>query len=528
MYQYEIPKYVIDIAKALEDAGFEAYLVGGCVRDLLTKTKPKDWDFTTNARPEQIQELFPDSFYENNFGTVGIKITENGEQKTENKDPEKKSGKILHSPLSVIHTDVVEVTTYRTESGYSDKRRPDEVRFANTLEEDLQRRDFTMNAIALSVNRAPVTGDSENQENEILPPYTLYAVTCALKDPYKGLEDIEQKIIRAVGNPEDRFAEDALRMMRAVRFHATLGFAIEEKTFEAIQKNSDNLAHIAKERIRVELEKIILSPRPSEGIEMLRQTGLLKHIIPELLEGVGVTQNLHHTYTVWEHNLKALETCPSKKLSVRLAALLHDVGKPRTKRGDGKFATFYNHDHVGARMTRAILTRLTFPKEIVDHATLLVDQHLFYYNVDEVTEAAVRRVIARVGLENMRDLIDVRIGDRLGSGVPKAKPYRLRHFEFMVEKVSHDPVSVKQLKMNGTDLMKDLGMKPGPKIGAILDVLLGEVIEDASKNTREILMSRAQELDSQDLDTLRQTAKTRIDNQRKLEEATIKKKYWVK
>lgn len=529
---YKIPQYVLDIAQALEDAGFEAYLVGGCVRDLLTDTTPKDWDFTTNARPEHIQELFPNSFYENNFGTVGIKISERGtrnaEHSFENTGYETRTVKSDSSgdPRSAIrdpYIDVVEVTTYRTESGYSDKRRPDEVRFADTLEEDLQRRDFTMNAIAMQLHHEQNAERGTSNAGSDSPGDPRSAI----RDPYKGLEDIKQKIIRAVGNPEDRFAEDALRMMRAVRFHATLGFAIEEKTLEAIQKNADNLAHIAKERIRVELEKIILSPHPSEGVEMLRQTGLLKHIIPELLEGVGVTQNLHHTYTVWEHNLKALQTCPSKKLSVRLAALLHDVGKPRTKRGDGKFATFYNHDHVGARMTRAILTRLTFPKETVDHATLLVDQHLFYYNVDEVTEAAVRRVIARVGLENMRDLIDVRIGDRLGSGVRKAKPYRLRHFEFMVEKVSRDPVSVKQLKLNGTDLIKDLGMKPGPKIGAILDVLLSEVIEDASKNTREILMSRAKELDSQDLDTLRQTAKTRIDTQRKLEEDTIKKKYWV-
>lgn len=524
---HKIPKYVLDIAKALHDAGLEAYLVGGCVRDLLTGATPKDWDFTTNARPEQIQTLFPDSFYENDFGTVGIKITENGKQKTENGNPEKESGKLLQNTSSIIHTDVVEVTTYRTESGYSDKRRPDEVRFSDTLEEDLQRRDFTMNAIAARIENKKLKVEkrkTKEKSEDILhsPLSTLHIV-----DPYSGQKDIEQRIIRAVGNPEDRFAEDALRMMRAVRFHATLGFGIEEKTFSAIQKNADNLAHIAKERIRVELEKILLSKHPSEGIEMLRQTGLLKHIIPELLEGVGVTQNLHHIYTVWEHNLKALETCPSKKLSVRLAALLHDVGKPRTKRGNGTHSTFYNHDHVGARMTRVILTRLTFPKTIVEHATLLVDQHLFYYNVDEVTEAAVRRIIARVGLENMRDLIDVRIGDRLGSGVPKAKPYRLRHFEFMVEKVSHDPVSVKQLNISGTDLIKDLGIKPGPKIGAILDVLLGEIIEDTSKNTHKFLLARAKELDSQDLDTLRQTAKTRIDNQRKLEEDAIKKKYWV-
>lgn len=515
--QFKLPPYVLDIAKALEGAGFEAYLVGGCVRDLLTDRVPKDWDFTTNARPEQIQAIFPDSFYENNFGTVGIKISI---PTTDDRRPTTQEKVVSCESLVVGHV-VVEATTYRTESGYSDKRRPDEVRFADTLEEDLKRRDFTINALALSLSSSPARGEvSSLRDGGVGAEYKLI-------DLYHGCVDIENKTIRAVGNPEERFAEDALRMMRAVRFHATLGFDIDPLTRTAIQKNAENLAHIAKERIRVELEKIILSARAWEGIEMLEQTGLLTHIIPELREGIGVTQNLHHTYTVWEHNLLALKTCPSKKLSVRLAALLHDVGKPRTKRGDGLHSTFYNHDHVGARMTRGILTRLTFPKEIVDHATLLVDQHLFYYNVDEVTESAVRRVIARVGKENIKDLIDVRIGDRLGSGVPKAKPYRLRHFEFMVEKVSSDPISVKELKIGGNDLMKDLEMKPGPKIGAILDVLLGEVIEDATKNTREFLLTRAKELSQEDPAKLRAVAKQRIDDERKKDEDNMKKKYWV-
>lgn len=507
---FKIPQYVFKTSQALQDAGFEAYLIGGCVRDLLMNRAPEDWDFTTNAHPEQIQEIFPDSFYENNFGTVGVKISQPTNKAVVNRDSS------AENPI------VVEVTTYRTESTYSDNRRPDEVHFSDTLNEDLQRRDFTMNAIAMRL----VTHDSPSATEEALDDGSL-AVHCELVDPYNGQSDIKEKIIRTVGDPEKRFSEDALRMMRAVRFHATLGFAINSKTFEAIQKNAQSLSRIAKERVRVELEKIILSPRASEGIEMLEETGLLKHIIPELREGIGVTQNLHHIYTVWEHNLKALKTCPSKKLSVRLATLLHDVGKPRTKRGDGLHSTFYNHDHVGARMTHAILKRLTFPKEIIDHATLLVDNHLFYYNVDEVTESAVRRVIARVGKENIKDLIDVRIGDRLGSGTPKAKPYRLRHFEFMVEKVSSDPISVKELKINGKNLMEGLHLKPGPKIGAILDVLLGEVIEDASKNTRETLLARAKDLDTQDLATLRATAKTRIDDQRKKDEEEIKKKYWV-
>lgn len=509
--KFNIPKSVIEVSKSLQKAGFDAYLVGGCVRDLLMKKEPKDWDLTTNALPEKLQELFPDSFYENEFGTVGVKV-----------EPFLPSGKKDRGH------DVIEVTTYRTESGYSDNRRPDSVKFVSTIEEDLARRDFTMNAIALSVDSEQLTVNSKNTKDPIQSNYHLSPITCHLKDPYNGQEDVKNKLIRAVGDPNERFSEDALRMMRAVRFHSELGFNIEEKTLAAIQKSADRLKSIALERIRTELERIILSPCPSEGIEMLENSGLLKHIIPELKEGIGVTQNLHHTYTVWEHNVLALRTCPSKKLSVRLAALLHDVGKPRAKRGEGKRATFYNHDHIGARMTRKILTRLRFPKDVIDHATLLVDNHLFYYNVDEVTESAVRRVIARVGLKNIRDLIDVRIGDRLGSGVPKAKPYRLRHFEYMVEKVSHDPISVKDLKISGKDLIDKLGIKPGPKIGAILDVLLGEVIEDASLNDHKKLLDRAEKLNEEDVEFLRASAKKRIAEQRKKDEEEMKKKYWVK
>jgi len=482
--KHTLPQIVLDVANDLEKAGFEAYLVGGCVRDLFMNRTPKDWDLTTNAKPEETQKIFPDSFYENDFGTGGVKV------------PEEKRERGL---------DVIEITTFRTESSYSDNRRPDTVRFTQTLEEDLQRRDFSMNAIAIDlINNLGVI------------------------DPYGGRKDIEQKIIRAVGNPNERFGEDALRMMRAVRLSSELGFAIEKETLEAIKKNASRLKTIARERVCIELKRIIMSNQPSEGIEMLESCHLLEYIMPELREGIGVTQNLHHIYTVWEHNILALKTCPSQKLSVRLAALLHDVGKPRTKRGQGKHATFYNHDHVGARMAREMLNRLTFPREVVDHATLLVDNHLFYYNVDEVTESAVRRVIARVGKENIKDLIDVRIGDRLGSGVPKAKPYRLRHFEYMVEKVSQDPVSVKELKISGHDLIKDLNIKPGPKIGALLDVLLGEVIEDASLNTHDNLLSRARELNAKDIGDLRSVAKQRIEKQREVDEENMKKKYWVK
>lgn len=485
----KIPIQVINILKSLEVAGFEAYIVGGCVRDLIMDRTPKDWDITTNAQPEEIQKLFSDSFYENEFGTVGVKV----EKFLPNGNPDREH-------------DVIEVTTYRIESKYSDKRRPDKVRFAKTLEEDLSRRDFTMNAIALEVHDSNFDID----------------------DPYNGQEDIKNKIIRTVGNPHERFDEDALRMMRAIRFHAELNFEIEKNTFEAIKKYAGHMQHIALERTKEELIRIMLSNNPAEGIDMLHLTGLLEYVIPELEKGVGVKQNRHHIYTIYKHSILSLKSCPSKKLEVRLASLLHDIAKPQTKRGDGEFATFYNHDHVGARVARKILERLRFSKEIISQVSLLIDNHMFYYSPEEVTESSVRRLIQKVGIQNMKDLIDVRIADRLGSGVPKAKPYKLRHLEYIIEKVSTDAVSVKMLKINGNDLMKNLKLKPGPKIGAILDVLLSEVIEVSENNNQKYLLKRANVLAKEDLEKLRSRAKIRIEEKKEEEDKEIKSKHWVK
>ncbi len=508
-----IPTPAARILKALLQAGFEAFLVGGCVRDVLLKREPKDWDITTNALPDEIQRLFPDHVYENTFGTVGVKV--------ERFHPA--------TPVTAQH-DIIEVTTYRSEEGYTDHRRPDQVTFVTSLKEDLARRDFTVNALSATFANPDTFRLDESQ--------STHSCELTIFDPFDGVEDLKKRVLRAVGDAGTRFDEDALRMMRAVRFvtelspKATPGaethhWQIEAETLRAIKTHSEKLKYVSMERIRDELSRIILSPSPSEGIATLEETGLLKYIIPELEEGIGVGQNLHHTYTVWEHNLRALATCPSPKLSVRLAALLHDVGKPRTKKGDGYRSTFYNHDHVGARMTRIILTRLRYPRDIVDHATLLVDQHLFYYNVGEVTEASVRRLVKKVGLENMHDLMDVRIGDRLGSGVPKAKPYKLRHLEYMIEKVSRDPLSVKMLKINGQDLMRELGLPPGPQIGALLDALLALVLDDPGLNTQEILLERARELLTHDLATLRQLAQEKIEEERGTDDARIKSRHFV-
>ncbi len=437
-----IPKEVQTIIEKLEKRGFEAYIVGGCVRDFLLKKKPNDWDVTTNAGAEEVQKIFPESFYNNKFGTVTV-VNKNA------KDNSLKN---------------IEITTYRVDIGYSDKRHPDEVKFTPSLEEDLARRDFTVNAMAIGA-------ESKKSVKSKVESYGII-------DLFGGQNDLKNKIIRAVGNPNERFNEDALRMLRAVRFAVQLDFEIEKTTFESINKNSALLKFVSQERIRDELEKIILSNKPSEGIELLRKSGLLKYIIPELELGVGVSQNRHHIYTIYEHCILSLKHCPSKKLETRLASLMHDIAKPQTKAGVGQDSTFYNHDFVGAKFAKKILTRLKFSNKIIEKVSLLVKNHMFYYNVDEVSEAGVRRLIRRTGKENLKDLMDLRIADRLGSGVPKAKPYKLRHLEYFIEKVSKDPISAKMLKINGQDIMKVLDAKPSPKIGAILKVLLSEIIEN--------------------------------------------------
>jgi len=500
----KIPLQVLEVLKKIQENNFEAYIVGGCVRDLLLDKNPKDWDITTSAEPSKIIEIFPDSFYENAFGTVGVKVEkfiENGilSEKREH--------------------DIVEVTTYRIESIYSDRRRPDEIKFASTLAEDLSRRDFTVNAIALKVLNFEVGKKIASSEIDV-----DYEVV----DLFGGQDDIRKKVIKAVGDANERFGEDALRMMRAIRFHSQLDFEIEQKTFQAIKKNSKLIKHVSLERIKDELTRIVMSDKPAQGFEMMHETGLMEFIIPELEKGFGVAQNRHHIHTIYKHLILSLQYCPSNKLEVRLAALFHDIAKPQTKRGEGTYATFYNHDHVGSRLVRQILTRLRFSNEVIEKVSMLVDNHMFYYNPDEVSEASVRRLIKKVGLENMKDLMDLRIADRLGSGTPKAKPYKLRHLEYIIEKVSKDAVSVRMLKINGNDLMDDLSIAPGPKIGAILDVLLSEVIEDAEKNNKQYLLDRARVLSNEDLSKLREMAKEKIEEKKQEDDVEIKDRYWVK
>jgi poly(A) polymerase/tRNA nucleotidyltransferase (CCA-adding enzyme) len=494
----EIPEEVKSTIKKLNEGGFEAYIVGGCVRDLLRNREPDDWDIATNAKPEEIQKIFPKSFYSNQFFTVTVE--------TKSQDPRLKE---------------IEITTYRKEAKYTDKRHPDFVGFAKNLEEDLARRDFTINAMAIEIQNSKFKIQNENVKFKII-------------DPFRGQEDLKQKIIRAVGNPRERFSEDALRMMRAVRFEVTLGkdWKIEEKTAQAIKENSFWISKISKERIRDELLKIIMGERAAEGIESLRKLSLLKYIIPELEEGYGVSQNKHHIYEVYEHNLRSLDFAAKKNFNkyVRLAALFHDIGKPRVKKGEGPEATFYGHEIVGAKMTSQILSRLKFPKKEIEKITKLVRYHLFYYNPGEVSESSVRRLLLKVGSENIEELLQVRMADRIGSGVPKAEPYKLRHMRYVIEKVSQDPISVKMLKVNGNDVMKILKEKPGPKIGQILDILLGYVLDDPEKNNKKFLEKEIKnlgQLSEKELISQSQRArKEREEIEIKRDEMT-KKKYWL-
>ncbi len=476
----QLPREIQTILSTLVNAGYEAFAVGGCVRDLLIDRTPQDWDITTNASPEDIQRLFPEHFYENTFGTVTVKTGADDASLAE-----------------------VQITPYRIEGRYDDKRHPDEVRFAEKLEDDLSRRDFTINAIALDLD-----GN--------------------LVDPYGGRKDLERKLIRAVGTPAERFGEDALRLLRAVRFAIQLDYTIEPTTLEAIIANASWLRAISAERIRDEFVKIIMADGAYEGIVLLNDTKLLAHIVPELQEGIGVEQNLHHIYTVWEHNLLALKYAAQKKysLEVRLASLLHDVGKPQTKHGEGPHATFYAHDAVGARMTARIMDRLKFPKHVTEKVAKFVRYHLFYYNVGEVTESSVRRLIANVGPENMDELLHIREADRIGSGVPKAVPYKLRHLKYIIDKVSHDPISVKMLKVNGEDVMHILNIRPGPKIGLVLNMLLAEVLDDPTRNTKGYLEERVRTLESKTPNDLRK-ALERIEEAQKKEEEGRMKKYYV-
>jgi poly(A) polymerase/tRNA nucleotidyltransferase (CCA-adding enzyme) len=481
-----VPTDVLQVHAALKKAGFQAYLVGGCVRDLLLKREPKDWDITTDAKPEEIQKLFEETFYENAYGTVGVV--------TASENPKLK---------------VVEVTPYRLEGKYSDARRPDEVTFSDKLEDDLKRRDFTINAIAYD----PASGE--------------------LVDLHGGQEDLKRKIVATVGEPRERFEEDALRTLRAVRIAAELDFAIDTAAAAGITAQAAQLAKISRERVRDELSRIIMSPSPMQALFVAQKFGILKYVIPELEEGIGCAQNQAHSFDVFEHLLRSLQHAADKEwpLEVRLAALLHDVGKPATRvwSDEKKDWTFHGHDVVSARMAKKILNDLKFPKEVIEKVIALIRWHMFFSDPDIVTLSAVRRVIARVGVESINDLLNLRVCDRIGTGRPKAHPFRLRKYMSMVDEAMRDPVSVSMLKINGAKLI-ELGIKPGPAMGWMLHALLEEVLDDPKKNTEARLEKRAQELTKlpeKELKLLGEQGKDRKTEEDEAAVAELRKKHHV-
>lgn len=444
-----IPTKVLDIYKEIQKNNIDIYFVGGCVRNILMNIAVKDWDLTSNATPQEILKIFPDGFYNNDFGTVGVPIDDNS---------------------------IIEITTFRTEQGFSNKRHPDKVLWGKTIQEDLSRRDFTMNAIALKF---------VNDHEELV-------------DPYGGKIDIENRIIRCVGNPSERFKEDALRLLRAIRFATVLSFNIDEKTGKEIVSDAPLIQQISFERIRDELLKILDSENPYKGILLLKDSGLLKYIIPELLEGINVSQvrpGRHHTTDVFTHNLLALKFCPSKDPIVRFATLIHDAGKPRVKGEDEHgLVTFYNHEVAGAKLAYEICERLKFSKKDRERVVSMIRWHMF--TVDEnITDAAIRRFIRRIGVKNVKDLIDLRIGDRLGSGTETAESWRLKKFKERIEKeLAPAAFSINDLAIDGNDIMKILNIKPGPEIGKILQEIFDEIDQDQSKNTKEYLENRVKEI----------------------------------
>ena len=481
-----IPQEILDVHKRLTGAGYEGYLVGGCVRDLLLEREPKDWDITTNARPEQIQALYEETFYENDYGTVGVV--------TQSENPRLK---------------VVEITPYRIEGKYTNARHPDEVRFSDNIHDDLERRDFTINAIAYN----PATGE--------------------LIDEHGGRDDIARKVLVTVGDAHKRFEEDALRMLRAIRIAAELDFAIDGTTMEGIARNAAQLEKISKERIRDEFSRILMSDRPLQAIYMAQKLGVIRYVMPELEAGIGCAQNQAHSFDVFEHLLRSMQHAADQNwpLDIRLAALLHDVGKPATREWseEKKDWTFHGHDVVSSKMAKKILTELKYPKEIIEKVALLVRVHMFFSDPDQITLAAVRRLIARVGQENIGDLLNLRVCDRIGTGRPKAHPFRLRKYMSMIDEALRDPVSVGMLKIDGKKLM-EIGEPAGPRIGWILHALLEEVMDEPVKNTEEYLETRAGEmmtLDNESLKTLGEAGKDRRVAEDEAAIAELRKKHHV-
>ena len=435
-----IPSYVQTMIDRLEEKGYEAYIVGGSVRDMLLGKEPKDYDITTSALPEEIEGLFKD------FKTINIG---------------KKFGTII-----VCHNmGNVEITTFRKEGKYLDGRRPEEVSFSTRVEDDLSRRDFTINAMAYNSRQG-------------------------LIDPYEGQKDISRKIIRTVGSPKERFSEDYLRIMRCIRFATELQFEIEKETLEAAKYYSKYIKKVSIERIADEFFKILISPLPSRGIRLLEYTGLLDIVLPELVPAIGFDQkNPHHEMDVYNHILCVLDRTPPI-LQVRLAALFHDIAKPHTLTIDEEgVGHFYGHDKLGADMAREALRRLKASKDLIEKVYRLVKEHMNHHA--HFKDKGLKRLIGRVGKEEIFNLIELQKADIKCSNKGATVDHileREKRIREILEK--NEAYTTSQLDINGRDLM-DLGFEEGPILGEILKYLLEKVMEDPGKNQKEILKELA-------------------------------------
>lgn len=437
-----IPLEVNEIITTLYKNGYTAFMVGGCVRDSLLGLTPKDYDITTNALPGKITKLFSKTI------PTGLK----------------------HGTITVIMNDIpFEVTTYRIDGEYKDNRRPENVEFISNVKEDLARRDFTINAMAYN-----------NQDGLI--------------DYFEGKKDLKLKVIKCVGDPNKRFNEDALRMLRAIRFSCQLNFDIHKETFESIKVNYKLIENISAERVKDELCKILLSSSPSEGLRLLESSGILKIILPELQTCVGFDQKTpYHNKDIFEHTLGVIDKIPPK-LHLRLAALFHDIGKPLCFFTDEKgVGHFYGHNNKGEELSKTILKRLKFDNETITKVTKLVKEHM---NVlDSPKDATLKRMINRVGKDLILDLFTIQRADILSS----APPFKcLEKVEFMEQRTSeilssNTPLNSKELAVDGNDLMRELNLKPGKTLGAILSYLLDKVLEDSSLNNKETLIYLAKQ-----------------------------------
>ncbi len=435
----------------------EIYLVGGAVRDLIIGRETKDFDFVIRKVSAKDLEKF---------------LSENGKVNLVGKS----FGVFKFVPNdSEEQAEAIDIALPRTEhAGMSGGYKDFEIQSDKDLpiQEDLSRRDFTINALAW---------DLKNKK---------------LVDEFNGIKDLKEKTIKAIGDPATRFQEDYTRMLRAIRFSCQLDFMIEGNTLISIKDKAAKIATIPGERIGEEFSKIIMSDRAEDGVRLMQQIGLLKILIPELDKGVGVGQNKEHIYEVFEHNVRALGAAAQHKfkLEVRLAALFHDIGKVAAKEGDGPTSTFYNHDQIGANLTKSALKKLSFSNDVINYVVHLVRYHMFYYALDTVTDSGVRRLLNRLGKENIEDFINLRICDRLGMGRPKGKPWKLIQLEKRFQEVQLDPITPKMLALNGTELMELLSIDPGPMVGLILNALLGEVLDDPKRNDKDYLSGRAKEL----------------------------------